>query len=83
MARGEVTGKKPGVQGPPVKLAFSISEFCAAHGISRAHYYNLKKLGLGPLEMDLRGRKAISVESAAAWRRAREAGGRGPGANAE
>jgi hypothetical protein len=75
MARGEVTGKKPAVQSlTPVKLAYSIAEFCLLHGISRAHYYNLKKLGLGPLEMDLRGRKAISVESAAAWRRAREAG---------
>jgi hypothetical protein len=85
MARGEVTGKKPPEQGlieslerlargSTLKLAFSINEFCALHGISRAHYYNLKKLGLAPLEMELGGRKAISVEAAAAWRRAREAG---------
>jgi hypothetical protein len=85
MARGEVTGKKPAVQslveglahlprGPPAqaKLAFSIVEFCELHGISRAHYYNLKKVGLAPLEMHLGGRKAISIEAAAAWRRARE-----------
>jgi hypothetical protein len=85
MARGEVTGKKPAVQsltkafdhlprGPPAKLAYSIAEFCALHGISRAHYYKLKALGLGPVEMDCGGRKLISVEAAADWRRAREAG---------
>jgi hypothetical protein len=83
MARGELTGKKPSIQssgedqlphGMSAKLAYSINEFCMLHGISRAHYYNLKRFGLGPREMDLRGRKAISVESAAAWRRAREAG---------
>ena len=38
----------PGVTG---KKAFSIDEFCAAHGISRATYYNLKKVGKGPTEM--------------------------------
>jgi hypothetical protein len=84
MARDDVTGKKPTVEnqikafehpprGSSAKLAYSIIEFCALHGISRAHYYNLKTLGLGPIEMHCGGRKLISVEAAADWRRAREA----------
>src|SRR5829696_4320784 len=55
------------------KLAFSIKEFCTLHGISRAHFYNLRNLGLGPREMDVRGRRVISVEAAKEWRRQREA----------
>ena len=55
-------------------LALSIDEFCARHSISRAHYYNLKKAGLGPREMPLGTRVLISVEAAAEWRRQREAG---------
>jgi hypothetical protein len=54
------------------KAAFSIEEFCRAHGISRSLYYELKRAGLGPVEMHLRNRRAISQESAAAWRCARE-----------
>jgi predicted DNA-binding transcriptional regulator AlpA len=67
MARQDVTG-----HGLIEKLAFSIQEFCTLHGISRSHYYNMRKLGLGPQEMELRGRKSISFEAAAAWRRERE-----------
>jgi predicted DNA-binding transcriptional regulator AlpA len=57
-----VTGKK----------AFSITEFCQLHGISRATYYNLKKIGKSPREMEVLGRKLISDESGAAWRRQME-----------
>jgi len=54
--------------------AFSIAEFCARNGaISRAHYYNLKKLGLAPREMAVGSRVLITAEAAAAWRRDREA----------
>jgi hypothetical protein len=59
----------PGVTG---KKAFSITEFCQLHGISRATYYNLKKLGKAPKEMEVLGRKLISDESGAAWRRRME-----------
>jgi hypothetical protein len=59
----------PGVTG---KKAFSITEFCQLHGISRATYYNLKKLGKAPKEMEVLGRKLISDESGAAWRRQME-----------
>jgi hypothetical protein len=62
--RGEVTGRAP--------LAFSITEFCALHRISRAHFYNLVKAGLGPRVMDVGGRKLISQEAAADWRHERE-----------
>ena len=67
MARPEITG-----HGLIEKLAFSIQEFCTLHGISRSHYYNMRKLGLGPQEMELRGRRSISFEAAADWRRERE-----------
>jgi len=74
MTRFEITGRKPGIakeirsadlpSGPPAKLAFSICEFCALHGISRAHFYNLRKLGLGPKEMACGSRKLISARAA-------------------
>jgi len=54
------------------KKAYSISQFCDDHGISRATYYNLRKVGKGPIEMMVNARKLISIEAAAAWRRARE-----------
>jgi hypothetical protein len=65
----------PDTKGRPrlEKLAFSIQEFCALHGISRAHFYSLRNLGLGPREMIVQGRRTISVEAAADWRREREA----------
>jgi predicted DNA-binding transcriptional regulator AlpA len=55
------------------KAAFSIDEFCTDHGISRATFYNLKKIGRAPLEMKIGARRLISVEAAAAWRRQMEA----------
>lgn len=61
-----VTGKK----------AFSITEFCQLHEISRGTYYNLKKMGKAPKEMEVLGRKLISDESGAAWRRQMEAAAR-------
>jgi predicted DNA-binding transcriptional regulator AlpA len=53
--------------------ALSIAEFCEAHGISRSHYFNLKKVDHGPREMRVGSRVLISREAAADWRRAREA----------
>ncbi|HUG62134.1 MAG TPA: hypothetical protein VMP03_09820 [Methylomirabilota bacterium] len=55
------------------RAAYSINEFCEAHGVSRATYYNWQKAGVGPREMEVIGRKLISVEAAADWRREREA----------
>lgn len=63
---------KSSAQATSEKLAFSISEFCRAHGISRSLYYQLQRSGDGPDEMQLGGRKAISREAAARWRADRE-----------
>jgi hypothetical protein len=75
MARPEVTGRKPGATdtGPPIeRLVFSVDEFCAAHGISRWTYYEMRKDGTGPHEMRIGHRIFISVEAAAKWRKACE-----------
>jgi len=53
--------------------AYTISEFCVAHRISRATYYNLKKRNEGPDEAHVLGRIIITQESAASWRQARTA----------
>ena len=55
------------------KAAYSVAEFCAAHGISRATFYNLLKAGLGPRIMKLGSRTLISAEAAAEWRQLMEA----------
>jgi hypothetical protein len=79
VARPEVSGRKifaeddqarllpPPIRGPPV--AYTISEFCEAHRISRAQYYVLRKKGQGPDETHLGGRVIITSESAARWRK--------------
>ena len=60
---------------PPPRAAFTVSEFCEAHRISQAKYYEMKKEGWGPIEMEVGRRRLISYEAAAEWRREREAGG--------
>ena len=84
MAPPEVTGRKlrpgaqakgkvPSIRGPPVPpAAYSIREFCDAHRISIDHYFKLQREGLGPRIMKAGARTLISLESAAAWRKARE-----------
>jgi predicted DNA-binding transcriptional regulator AlpA len=77
MAPPEVTGRKPWATGnitshppstgPPPRLAYSISEFCLAVGISRFTYYKMKKAGTGPREMRIGDRGFISVEAAREW----------------
>lgn len=54
-------------------LAFSIPEFCALHRISRPYFYKMLKTGLAPRTMMLGGRRLVSAEAAADWRREREA----------
>jgi len=61
------------VSPPTPRLALSIPEFCKAHGISEGFFYKLKKQGKGPREMKVGARTLITLESAAEWRRAREA----------
>src|SRR4051812_7470475 len=56
--------------GPPtLRLALSIREFCAAHGISQGLYFKLKRQGVGPRELKAGTRTIISIEAAAEWRR--------------
>ena len=71
MARPEVTGRRP--FGDEEAEATSIRTFCRRHGISVATYYTLREEGLAPREAVVRGRRLITRESAAEWRRAREA----------
>lgn len=52
--------------------AYSIVQFCAAHGISRATFYNLIDRGEAPRTMKVGARMLVSREAAADWRRDRE-----------
>jgi len=53
--------------------AYSIKEFCDAHGISMSFYFALKKRKEAPREIRIGRRTLISQEAAAAWRAEREA----------
>jgi hypothetical protein len=51
------------------KLAFSVSEFCEAHSLSRSLFYKLLALGGGPRLSKVGNRTLITVEDAREWRR--------------
>lgn len=68
---------------PIDRAAYGVVEFAEAHGMSRAHLYNLWKDGLGPTAMRVGRRTLISRESAEAWRRRMEAATRTTGSQAE
>jgi predicted DNA-binding transcriptional regulator AlpA len=56
------------------ELSLTIPEFCAAEGISRAFFYELKKQGRAPRTMRHGdGCVRISPEARQDWRRAQEA----------
>jgi predicted DNA-binding transcriptional regulator AlpA len=59
------------------RVAYSVIEFAQAHGVSRAHLYNLWKDGVGPKAMRVGRRTLISKEAAEAWRRKMETGTEG------
>ena len=52
--------------------AFSVKEFCLAHGISQSFYFKLRAAGQGPRVMQVGSRTLISDEAAADWRRRME-----------
>jgi predicted DNA-binding transcriptional regulator AlpA len=56
---------------PVERAAYSIDEFCLAHGISRWTYYKMKKDRTGPREMRVGDRGFVSVEAAREWRERR------------
>jgi hypothetical protein len=72
-ARGVACRAGEGKAAQPPLAAFSVSEFCDAHRISRALFYILQREGAGPAVMKVRGRTLISCEAAASWRRHMEA----------
>jgi predicted DNA-binding transcriptional regulator AlpA len=58
--------------GATARKAASIEEFCQAHDLSRASFYNMRKSGIGPREMRVGARVLISDEAASDWRRERK-----------
>jgi hypothetical protein len=50
------------------RAAVGVTEFCDAHGISRALFYILAREGKAPRMMRVRGRVLISAEAAREWR---------------
>ena len=57
---------------PIARAAYSVPEFCEAHGISRSLLYVAIAEGWGPPIMKVGRRTLISVEGAAIWREAME-----------
>lgn len=53
-------------------MMISVSDFCRAHGISRAMFYKLTKEGRGPRTAKVGRRTLISQEAAEEWRREME-----------
>jgi hypothetical protein len=54
--------------------AHTRATFCAANHISESFYFQLKRMGKGPREIELNNRRIIiTPEAEADWRREREA----------
>jgi hypothetical protein len=54
------------------RAAYTVSEFCDAHRISRSKLYQLWSARLGPRFILIGTKKIITTEAAANWRRAGE-----------
>jgi hypothetical protein len=63
-----------------VKSAVSIAQFCAEHSISRATFYNLRRIHLAPETMLVGRRRLVSTEAARDWRERMEGRGAVPAA---
>jgi hypothetical protein len=55
------------------RAAYTVSEFCTAHRISRSKLYQLWTAGAGPRFIQIGTKRIISTEAAADWRREGEA----------
>jgi hypothetical protein len=53
--------------------AFTVSEFCERHRISRTIFYEILKAGTGPTIFKCGAKTLVSKEAAARWRAEREA----------
>jgi hypothetical protein len=66
--------KKRKRKGRPVSVtgrkAFSVSEFCDRHNLSRAFFYELKKQGKAPRVTELGAKRLITEEDETTWRQA-------------
>ena len=51
----------------------TIPSFCQSNAISESGYYNLKRRGLGPREIEIGGTVRITPEAERDWRAEREA----------
>jgi hypothetical protein len=54
------------------RCAFTVSEFCQAHRISRSKLYSEWKAGRGPKTKQVGVKIIITVEAAAEWRAAEQ-----------
>lgn len=54
--------------------AFSVAQFCEAHGFTKVLFYKLLKEGRGPRIMKVGSRTLVSAEAAAEWRKSMEDG---------
>jgi hypothetical protein len=55
------------------RAAYTISEFCEAHRISRSQLYKLWANGIGPRRIMIGSKNLISIQAASDWVRDREA----------
>lgn len=69
--KAEAEAEKPK---KPVELqAYTIPQFCEAHGISIDTYFRMQRTGTGPVIKKIGQSTRISVEAARAWREAGKA----------
>jgi hypothetical protein len=54
---------------PVAREVFTVKEFCAAHRLSGALYYKLKRLGQGPRETRMGRHVTITIDDGREWRR--------------
>jgi hypothetical protein len=71
--RAEKHGDKQAPRPPTPPACYSIASFCEAHHLSESMFFKLRREGLTPIEIKVGRRTLISMEAAAAWRKAREA----------
>lgn len=64
---------RTGLPAQVLPAAFTVSEFCSAHRISRALFYILARDGRAPTIFKCGRRTLISVEAAKDWRQRLEA----------
>ena len=54
------------------RKAYTIDQFCEAHGFGRTAYYNLKRNGLAPREIRVGTKPLVTEEAAKDWRETME-----------